>query len=454
MNETESSNNLDFNRRDFLRSGSLATLMTMLGGVELIAQTTNAPAEAAYTGVKVKVGVVGLGPWGREVLNTLARVPMAEVAAVCDTYPALLRRGATAAPGAKAVDNFQAILDDKAIKCVVICTPTHQHRELVEAALKAGKHVYCEAPIAHTLEDAKAIAKASKAAPHLVFQAGLHMRSDKQRLFMLPFIRSGALGRNVFARAQWHKKQSWRATSPNPEREKAINWRLSQETSLGLVGEIGTHQIDQACWYLNMRPKSVTAFGGTILWQDGRDVPDTVQAIIEFPGNVQMIYDASLANSFDADYEMLFGSDAAVMMRGSKAWMFKEVDSPLLGWEVYAQKETFYKETGIALVAGGSKSVNQVEQQAEVPYTNTPLNYALTNFLRNANELGAAAEDFISTFGADDADALKEHLAKVPRQPAATLADGFAAAVVAIKTKEALATGQRVEIKPEMYELS
>jgi predicted dehydrogenase len=453
MNQTDTSNPFDFNRRDFLRTGSMATLMTMLGGVELIAQT-NAPAEPTYKGPKVKVAVVGLGPWGREILNTLARMPMAEVAAVCDSYAASLRRGATAAPGAKAVDNFQAILDDKAIKCVVISTPTHQHRPLVEAALKAGKHVYCEAPLAHTLEDAKAIAAAVKASPQCLFQAGLHMRSDKQRLFMLPFIRSGALGRNVFARAQWHKKQSWRATSPNPEREKEVNWRLSQETSLGLAGEIGIHQIDQACWYFNTKPKSVTAFGGNILWQDGRDVQDSVQAMIEFPGNVQMIFDASLANSFDADYEMLYGSDAAVMMRGSKAWMFKEVDSPLLGWEVYAQKETFYKETGIALVAGGSKSVNQVEQQAEVPFTNTPLSYSLTNFLRNSNDLGAAAEDFVSSFGADDAAALKEHLAKVPRQPAAGIAEGFAATLVAIKIKEALATGQKVEIKPELYELA
>ena len=67
-------------------------------------------------------------------------------------------------------------------------------------------------------------------------------------------------------------------------------------------------------------------------------MPDTVQAVFEFPGGVRMIYDATLANSFDGEYEMLYGSDAALMMRESKAWMFKEVDSPLLGWEVYADK--------------------------------------------------------------------------------------------------------------------
>ena len=80
--------------------------------------------------------------------------------------------------------------------------------------------------------------------------------------------------------------------------------------------------------------------------------------MIEFPGGVRMNYNASLATSFDAEYELLYGSDATVMMRqdnsGSKAWMFKEVDSPLLGWEVYARKDSFFNETGIVLAVGSS----------------------------------------------------------------------------------------------------
>ena len=107
------------------------------------------------------------------------------------------------------------------------------------AALKAGKHVYCEAPLAGSIEDAREIALAAKAAKNQVFQTGLQLRSDKQRLFLLPFIRTGALGKTVLARSQWHKKTSWRSASPNPDREKALNWRLSKATSLGLIGEIG-----------------------------------------------------------------------------------------------------------------------------------------------------------------------------------------------------------------------
>src|SRR5512143_1469264 len=100
-------------------------------------------------------------------------------------------------------------------------------------------------------------------------------------------------------------------------------------------------------------------------------------------------------------------------MRENKAWLFKEVDSPLLGWEVYASKETFYKETGIVLRAGASKSVPQAGAAAEPePYTNTPLSFALTNFARNASDVAAAAEDYITSYG-DDKEGLIEALGKI-----------------------------------------
>src|SRR5438132_750377 len=93
--------------------------------------------------------------------------------ATCDTYPASLKRIASDAPGAAQTPDYKTILDNKDIKAVVVATPTHQHKDIVLAALKAGKHVYCEAPLATTVEDAKAIAAAAKATRTSVFQAGL-----------------------------------------------------------------------------------------------------------------------------------------------------------------------------------------------------------------------------------------------------------------------------------------
>lgn len=446
MNRTQTFNS-EFNRRDFLKGGSAATLLSMLGGVELFAQAAATPAPATTS--KVKLGVIGLGPWGRELLSTLARLPEAQVAAICDNYKAMVNRSASLAPGAAQVPDYKAVLSDPSITAVIVATPTHLHKEIVLEALAAGKHVYCEAPIAHTIEDAKEIANAAKAAKHLVFQAGLQWRSDKLRHFLIPFIRSGALGQFVMARAQYHKKQTWRATSPNPEREKALNWRLDKATSLGLIGELGIHQLDQACWFVDAIPTAVSGFGSLVLHKDGREVPDTVQAVVQFPSGFNLMYHATLANSFDANYEIFHGSDAAVMLRETSAWMFKEVDSPLLGWEVYAKKDVFYKETGIVLRPDASKSSpTSSEQAAEEAIKTSPLYLALTNFLRNSADVTARAQDLKEALGEAD----PEELAKVARRPSAGYKEGYVATMLAVKSNEAILKGEKLQIKPELYE--
>ena len=446
----------DVNRRDFLRGGSVATLMTMLGGVELVpTPSARAVDVEKLAGPKVPCGIIGLGPWGREIINTLATQKEGEVSAICDKYPASLKRAANLAPNAKPVDDYRKILDDGGIKAVIVSTPTHQHREIVIAALGAGKHVYCEAPLAHTMEDARAIALAAKAAKKQVFQAGLQMRSDPQRHFLLQFIRAGAPGKPIKARAQWHKKQQWRFPSPNPEREKEINWRLRSDISSGLVSEIGIHQIDVLSWFLNGRPTAVTGFGSIVQWPDGRDVSDSVQAVFEFPGGASLNYEATLANSFDSDYEMLYGTDAAVMIRGNKAWMFKEVDAPLLGWEVYARKDSFYNETGIALVANATKLVAQGNKPVEeAPYTNTPLWYALESFLANVNQVGDAVEDFAASFDSKDLKGLEKYLANLKKEPAAGYKEGYEATVLVLKANEAVRKGTRVNLDSHWFELA
>ena len=455
MNQNEP--NSGVNRRDFLRGGSLATLMTMLGGVELLAQSADKPAEAKPAGAKVKLALIGCGAWGREILKTIGSQPLAEVVAICDTYPSAMRKCATDAPGAKPVADYNELLADKSIQAVVIATPTHQRREIVLAAIKAGKHVYCEAPLAHSIEDAKAIALAAQAAPKQIFQSGLQMRADAQRRFLLPFIRSGNLGATVMGRAQWHRQQSWRAAAANADRELALNWRLDRKTSHGLMGEIGIHQIDQAGWFLNARPLAVTGFKSLVKWNDGRDVPETIQAVFEFPNQVQFIYDATLASSFDADYEVYAGTYATVVLRENKAWMFKEVDSDMFGWEVYCRKDQFFRETGLSLKAGGSKQSAMSEPvNAPVPADAAPLYQALQNFLLNIPLQDSAIQDFVDVNGADDQAALLDHLEKeiaIRRKPGASALDGFQATVTAIKANEAILSGQRLEFKDEWYQL-
>ncbi|HKQ37379.1 MAG TPA: Gfo/Idh/MocA family oxidoreductase [Verrucomicrobiae bacterium] len=445
----------DVNRRNFLKGSSVATLMSMLGGIELRAQS--APEQPKKPeGPKVKVGVIGLGAWGRDILATLGRLPQAEVATICDTYAASIRRSKNNAPNAATTEDYRTILDNKEITGVIIATPTHKHKDVVLAALQAGKHVYCEAPLAHTVEDARAIALAAKANPKLYFQAGLQLRADPQRHFLMDFVRSGAIGPWVMVRSQWHKKQMWRQDSPNADRLKDLNWRLDKDISPGLAGEIGVHHFDSAGWFLGAQPTAVTGFGSVRRWtEDGRKVADTIQTVFEYPGGVQLMYDCTLANSFETAYEMFYGSDAAVMLRGNKAWLFKEVDSPLLGWEVYARKDRFGEETGIALVANATKIAAQGDNPIEdAPFTNTPLFYSLENFLANASAIGGAVEDFVAAFDPKDIGQLKAHLAEVRMQPYAGFVDGYAATVIGLKANEAVKKGEKVAIKKEWLTLA
>lgn len=450
-------NNSDLNRRNFLATSGVAASVAMAGAVELKAQE---PANKydAKASPPVNLGLIGCGPRGREILGTLAVLPNAPVVAVCDTYGAFLRRGKRAAPKATGYEDYKELLADKNVQGVIIATPTHQHKQIVIDALEAGKHVFCEAPIAHTIEDARAIAQAAKKAVKQHFQVGLQNRSDPQRSFLLEFIRTSAMGTNAMARAQWHKKQSWRRDSPVAARRKEINWRLEPKTSLGLIGEIGIHQMDATNWTYNELPTSVTGFGSIRFWNDGRKVADTVQAIIEYKDGLNLAYDATLANSFDADYEMYYGSDSAVMIRGSKAWMFKEVDSPLLGWEVYARKDQFYEETGITLLANATKIADQggdAEDAARRAVEESALYHALGAFVNNSHKVLSSVEDYITLFGGETGleDYLTAELAG-KKEPYANYMDGYNATICAIKANEAIANSKRIDFSKEWFAIS
>jgi predicted dehydrogenase len=455
----------DSNRRNFLKTTSLATLMTMMGGVELRASdsTNTAAGGSALTKEppppNVNFGVIGLGDWGREILHELSIMQVsgthfAPVVAICDNYPHSLHKASEDLPAAKTYDDYKNLLADSNVQAVIVATPTGTHREIALAAIAAGKHVYCEAPLANSIDDAKAIATAARDAVKIVFQTGLQERSHPQRNFLVPFIRGGALGTEAMARAQWHEFTSWRRDSPNPQRVVDLNWRLTQQSSTGLIGEAGVHLIDVASWFLRNRPVAVTGFGSLVFWKDGRDVPDTVQAVYEFPGGINYMFDATLCSSFDDVYELYYGTDSTIMVRDSKAWQFKEAGSPLGGWEVYARKDTFYKEAGIMLIANGSHQTALIGDAATMkPYENAPLYYALQAFAKNVGSVSQTVKDFVDLYGDSDPKALQDKVTALKLEPAATWKDGLEATVMAIKGNEAAVKHQRIMLENELFEL-
>ena len=164
----------DIGRRDFLKTAA-AGVLVLLTEEELV--TASPIREAKPAGPPVSIGVIGLGQWGREILATLSRMESALVTAVCDTYEPYLNKGREIAPKAALVSDYRRLLESAQVEGIVVATPSHLHREIAIQALQAGKHVYCEAPLATTVEDAKAIALAGGKSK-LIFQAGLQGRSN------------------------------------------------------------------------------------------------------------------------------------------------------------------------------------------------------------------------------------------------------------------------------------
>lgn len=414
-------------RRDFLK-GAAATLTALLSERGLSAATVQ-DDEKPLPGPPVACGLIGVGAWGRELLTSLARVPTIRVAGICDTYAPMLKRAAEAAPGAQAVNEYRALLSSPDIEAVIVATPSHLHREIAVAALEAGKHVYCEAPLASSIEDAQAMAEAAQRASKQVFAAGLQGRSNALWLHVWKFVRSGVLGDPALARLQWNRKDSWRRVAPTPERETALNWRLHKATSSGLPGEIGIHQIDLTTHFLGAPPVAVVGTGTNAAWRDDRDVPDTVQCTLEYPRQVRASFTATLASSFGGASTVMQGSNSSLFVREKRAWLIKEADSPLLGWEVYARKETVQDETGIALVADATKLIDQGKepgQEGSVEPELDAVHLAFDNFARSVR--GRA-------------------------KPAAGVREGLQATIVALKAHEATLTGGRIEINPEWFTL-
>lgn len=415
-----------------MQNSALAT--AALGAGTLLSETAAVAAPADDDkGAPINCAVIGLGAQGKEILASLAKTGYMPVVSVCDTYKseAWLKKATESAPSAAVLDDYRKVLDDAKVKAVFVATPSHKHKQIVLDAIAAGKHVYCEAPLAHTVEDTLAIAKAG-AASKAVFATGLQYRANKQHHHVRNFM--GDLKTAVGGRAQWHKRGTWMRGAPTDERQKELNWRLKKDTSPGLMGEIGIHQLDIASWFLNKLPVSVTAFGGTYAWgKDGMEIPDTVQCVIEYPGNLRFFYDATLVSSHDGAYEMFMGDRLSVLLRDQRAWMFKEGDSELLGWEVYAKKQPMAigEETfgvGIMMVADATQLIAAGKQPSETgqDVTKTALYQSIDSFGKSIN--------------------------KNEKLKAGAL-EGLQATIIALKSNEAVLTGKPIAFQKEWLEI-
>jgi len=411
----------DIDRRDFLKIGTGA-----MSAFVISAEGSGLLARFAEDAPDLHVAVIGVGRQGRVLLSELNKFPFVKVSAICDVIEGRLRSARRRAPDAVAFTDYRKLLDErKEVQAVFLSTPSHLHREIALDCLAAGKHVYCEAPMATTIDDCRAIAEAAKAASTL-FHVGLQLRSNPIYRLARSFVVSGSIRDLVTLRAQYHNKTSWRMPASDASKERALNWKLYKESSIGLCGEIGTHQFDVISWFINKLPLAVEGCGGIFLHRDGREIYDTVQALMTWPGGVTMTYEATLANSYGGQFEELIGTMGAVRLIGDLGWLFKEADAPTQGWEVYAVRQHFHKEEGITLIADATKLAKQGKLKEGVGLPHPPIYYGIGDFL------GCVVEG------------------KPSHCPAPI---GLRAAVMGIKAHEAVLTGRKIAFEPDWFKL-
>jgi predicted dehydrogenase len=360
----------------------LAQTAGALVGVALLPDLIDAAPR--FTGRARKVGLIGAGRQGRAILAELQKLDMVEVAAVSDIVAARVEAGRERAPDAEGFTDHAELLSKRSdVEALFVATPTHLHRQIVEDCLRAGRHVYVEAPIAATVEDARAIADAAAAASGVVVQAGFLGRSNPIYKLARGFFRSDAVRDPVALYAQTQRKTSWRFPAADGATSEAANWRLNADVSIGLAGELGSHQIDVARWFLGRDPVRVSGRGAIRLHDDGRTLPDTIWFDLVWEDGVPLRYQASLATSYGGQYEVLHGTNATLRLAWTHGWMFKEADAPTQGWEVYATRQQFHGDEGIVLVADATKLAAQGALKEGGGLPQPSLYYGIGDFVRS-----------------------------------------------------------------------
>lgn len=399
-------------RRTFITQtmGALAGLALVPNPAELLPRLRQ--------GVVTRVGVIGTGRHGRAILTELQKIPQVEIAALCDLSEARITLAKPRAPSAATFTDHRAMLDARPdITAIIVATPTHQHRAIVEDIIAAGRHVYCEAPIASTVEDCRAMAAAAEAAK-TVCQAGFQGRSNPTYRRAQPLVRT-ELRDLVSMSAQWHRKTSWRFPASGGDSDRQANWRLDPDVSIGLAGELGAQQFDVAHWWRGSYPTRIVGRGGVRHHRDGRTVADTIDLDLIWADDLVMRYSATLANSYGGQFEVVNGINGSIRLAWTHGWLFKEADAPTQGWEVYATRQQIFAEEGIVLIANATQLAEQGQLQAGAGLPHPSLYYALMDFLTSVTE-GAPV--------------------------ACTMAEGARASIVGIMANQAVVTGSEVRV--------
>ncbi len=295
------------------------------------------PSKVLGANDRVRVGMIGVGGRGQELLRWVAAVPNVEVAAVADIYSRRYAEARSIVPALQTFDDHRRLLDVKDIDGVLIASPLHLHARHLLDALSGGKDVYCEKTMTWSIAEADQCLNAARSSKQLV-AIGLQHESSGNLADAKQWIKQGLPGKVTQVEA-WmsrntpHGQGQWVRPVPSDcsagnvrwdaflngrsarplDSYKFINWRLFWEFSGGNVTENMVHQIAWIITALDLDlPKSAYMSGGVFSEKDGREVPDTIAVTLNYPNDLVVLWQSVFNNSHYGLGERFLGSDGTI----------------------------------------------------------------------------------------------------------------------------------------------
>jgi predicted dehydrogenase len=272
----------------------------------LAAAGVAAAQQSVAPGDRIRIATIGFGGMGMGDTAYAKSVPGVELVAVCDLYDGRLRRAREVhGDGIFTTRDYREVLARKDVDAVIIATPDHWHADLSCAAMEAGKDVYCEKPMVQKIADgARVIATQERTGR--IFQVGSQYVTSAVYQKARDLFRAGAIGRLTMVEAWLDRNTAqgaWQYTLPPdaspatvdwdrflgkaPKRPfdatRFFRWRNYQDYGTGVAGDLFVHLLSGLHVVTgSMGPERILATGGLRFWEDGRDVPDVMLAMLDY----------------------------------------------------------------------------------------------------------------------------------------------------------------------------
>lgn len=308
----------------------------------------------------IKIGLIGAGGMGVADTQTALANPNIELLAVCDLYDGRLEDSKNRWGGDIFITkNYKKVLERKDIDAVIVATPDHWHKKISVEALNAGKHVYCEKPMVHSIDEGKEVINAWKKSGK-IFMVGSQGLSSLGNEKAKELLEEGAIGDINYAEGFWARNSpqgAWQYAIPEDASPQTVDWKRFIEPATkrafdpvrffrwrnyldygtGMSGDLFVHLFSSLHFITNsIGPSKISATGGLRYWEDGREVPDVLLGMFDYP-------ETELNKAFNLSLRCNFvdGTSGSTYLKlvGSKGSMDVEWDKVTLKRNISAESD-------------------------------------------------------------------------------------------------------------------